>query len=70
MIAANFVIFTILALITVVFYEDFLASLDITGNSDIDCGTGYGLAFVIWASISTAIDTGIAGIMIWSVREI
>ena len=54
----------------VVFYEDFLASLDITGSSDIDRGTGYGLAFVIWASISTAIDTGIAGIMIWSVREI
>ena len=35
-----------------------------------DATTGYGMAFVIWASVSLAIDTAIASIMIWSVREI
>ena len=31
--------------------------------------TGYRVGFEVWASVSLAVDTTIAGIMIWSVRN-
>jgi hypothetical protein len=59
LIAANFVIFIVLGAIAAVYS---------TGIYVVSFS--YGGAFEVWVSISLAIDTAIAGIMIWSVREI
>ena len=63
LIVANFVVFMILApFLTVHGFGSFpLAPYTIVND--------YGVFFEIWASASLAIDTAIAGIMIWSVRE-
>ena len=61
LIVANFVVFTILA--------PFVAMSHFWGPITISTLNIYTVGFQVWASISLAIDTTIAGIMIWSVRN-
>ena len=62
MIAGNFVVFITLGSLAAV-YRDFIPGVHTVFD-------GYVTGFPVWASVSLVIDTAIAGIMIWSVREI
>jgi hypothetical protein len=63
LIVANFVVFIILGAIAAVYNMGIFPGIYAVSIS-------YGVAFEVWASVSLATDTAIAGIMIWSVCEI
>ena len=63
-IAADFVVIIVLAPIMARFVLYFMGHPDVPNSYP-----GYAVGFQVWASVSLAIDTTIAGIMIWSVRD-